>query len=36
MVLAAPPLLRGCLVVEKGKRENERKHKAYAVSSIEC
>ena len=34
--LADPPLLRGCLAHEKGKRENERKHEASRASFTEC
>ena len=34
-VLAAHALIRGCLAVKKGKRENERKREAYVASLIE-
>ena len=34
-VLAAPPLLRCCMAVEKGKRENERKNEASCVSFLD-
>ena len=34
-VLVAPPILKGCLAIEKGKRENERKMEASTIIFFE-